>query len=111
MSGRICHASQTIAIRTAHSVLKSWEEELEDEQAWANDVFYRIQYPTGNERVLVRQPIFIGDDLPDYRIAPQLGENSEEILREHGYDDAALEKLHAAGIYNTWEDLKSKHGG
>ena len=94
-----------------HSVLRSWEEELEDEQAWANNVYYKMQYPTGNERVLVRQPIFIGDDLPDYKIAPQLGENSEEILREHGYDDAALEQLHAAGIYNTWEDLKSKHGG
>ena len=25
-----------------HSVLQSWEEVLEDKQAWANDVYYKI---------------------------------------------------------------------
>lgn len=94
-----------------HSVAKSWEEVLEDKQAWANDVFYNMHYPTGNDRALVRQPIFIGDEIPDYNIAPQLGENSEEILRSLGYDGAELEQLHADGVYNTWDDLKAQHNG
>ena len=94
-----------------HAVLQSWEEALEDPQAWANDVYYEMDYPTGNRRVLVRQPVFIGDELPDYKMAPLLGEHSEEILRGLGYDDAQLEKLHAAGVYHTWDDLKAQHGG
>lgn len=94
-----------------HSVLKSWEEALADEQAWANDVYYEMDYPTGNRRTLVRQPIFIGSELPEYKMAPLLGEHSEEVLRELGYSDADLERLHESGIYNTWDDLKAQHGG
>ena len=93
-----------------HSLLRSWEEELEDEQAWANNVYYEMDYPTGNRRVLVRQPVLIGEELPDYKMGPLLGEHSEEILRALGYDEAQLEKLHAAGVYSTWEDLRAQHG-
>ncbi|MBR3398041.1 MAG: CoA transferase [Lachnospiraceae bacterium] len=94
-----------------HSVAQSWEEVLEDEQAWATDVFYNMEYPTGNTRALVRQPVFIGDDLPDYKMAPLLGEHSEEILSALGYGEEEMKKLHEAGVYNTWEDLKELHNG
>ena len=94
-----------------HSVLKSWEEVLEDKQAWANDVFFEMDYPTGRKVTLVRQPIFVGEDLPEYKMAPMLGEHSEEVIRSLGYSQEDLEKLHKAGVYNTWEDLKAQHGG
>ena len=94
-----------------HSVLRSWEEVLADKQAWANDVFYEMDYPTGRKVILVRQPIFVGEDLPDYKMAPMLGEHSEEVIRSLGYSAEDLEKLHKAGVYNTWEDLKAQHGG
>jgi len=94
-----------------HSVLQSWEEVLEDPQANANDVFYEMHYPTGTTVKLVRQPIFIGDDLPDYKMAPMLGEHSEDVIKSLGYSDEELAKLHETGIYNTWEDLKAAHGG
>ena len=94
-----------------HSVLKSWEEVLEDKQAWANDVFYEMDYPTGRRVTLVRQPIFVGEDLPDYKMAPMLGEHSEEVIRSLGYSEEDLQRFHAAGVYNTWEDLKAQHGG
>ena len=94
-----------------HSVLKSWEEVLEDKQAWANDVFYEMDYPTGRKVTLVRQPIFVGEDLPDYKMAPLLGEHSEEVIRSLGYSEEDLQRFHAAGVYNTWEDLKAQHGG
>ncbi len=107
-------AEEWAAIFTAgdipHSLLHSWEEALADEQAWANDVYYEMDYPTGNRRVLVRQPVFVGEELPDYKMGPLLGEHSEEVLRELGYDEDQLRALHEAGVYNTWDDLKAQHG-
>lgn len=94
-----------------HAVAQNWEEVLADPQARAADVYYEMPYPTGNTRSLVRQPVFIGDELPEYHMAPQLGENSEEILRGLGYDSAALAELHEKGVYQTWDDLKAEHNG
>lgn len=94
-----------------HAVAQSWEEVLEDKQARATDVYYEMAYPTGNTRSLVRQPIFIGSDLPDYKMAPMLGEHSEEIIKSLGYSDEELQKLHEGGVYNTWDDLKAMHNG
>lgn len=94
-----------------HAVAQSWEEVLEDKQARATDVYYEMDYPTGNTRSLVRQPIFIGGDIPDYKMAPMLGEHSEEIIRSLGYSDKELSKLHEGGVYNTWDDLKAMHNG
>ena len=94
-----------------HSVAQSWEEVLDDPQAWANDMFYRMEYPNGATRALVRQPVFVGSDLPDYRIAPLLGEHSEEVLRDLGFTDEELSELHSKGVYNTWDDLKEQHNG
>ncbi len=70
-----------------------------------------MPYPTGNDRTLVRQPIFIGDAVPDYKMAPMLGEHSEEVIKQLGYTDEQLAAMHEKGVYNTWEDLKAKHNG
>jgi len=94
-----------------HSVAKTWEEVLRDEQAWACDVYYNMEYPTGNTRTLIRQPIFVGDDLPDYKMGPLLGEHSEEIIAELGYTADELAALHEKKVYNTWDDLKGYHNG
>ena len=94
-----------------HAVAQSWEEVLQDPQARAADVFYEMEYPNGSVRSLVRQPVFVGEDLPDYRRGPYLGEHSEAILRELGCTEAELAALHEKGVYNTWDDLKGAHGG
>ncbi len=94
-----------------HAVAQSWEELLADPQARANDVFYEMHYPNGSVRSLVRQPVFVGSELPDYAQAPLLGQHSEEVLRELGYADGELQSMHAAGVYRTWDDLKAEHHG
>lgn len=93
-----------------HAVAQSWEEVLSDPQARANDVFYEMDYPRA-KRSLVRQPVFVGDELPDYGKAPLLGQDSEEVLRSLGYSEAELRQMHASGVYQTWDDLKAKHHG
>ena len=69
-------------------------------------MFEEVDYPSG-KRAMVRPPVTIesADKLP-YARAPMLAENSEEILKELGYSDEQLKELHAAGVYNTWEDVK-----
>lgn len=69
-------------------VAQTWEEILEDKQAWATDTFYKMHYPNGNERTLVRMPIAMREmGLPPYERGPLLGENSVEVLKELGYSD------------------------
>ena len=58
-----------------------------------------MDYPTGNTRALVRQPIFIGDDLPDYKMAPLLGEHSEEIIASLGYSKEEIDRMHREGVF------------
>ncbi len=77
-----------------HSVAYTWEEILVDEQAWANDFFYKMPYTTGNERVLVRLPFSIDSvGLPEYNEASQLGQDGPAILKEMGYSDEEIKQM------------------
>ncbi len=67
------------------ALAKSWEELLEDEQAWANDCFYKMKYPNA-ERILVKHPVKYQEMGPTpYNRGPFIGEHGEEILKEIGY--------------------------
>ena len=92
------------------AVAAVWEDVLEDEQAWAIGAFESVDYPTG-KRAMVRQPIELTQsEKRPYGKGPMLGEHTEEILKELGYDDATLAAWHEAGIYNTFEDVKGRVG-
>ena len=94
-----------------HYLAQTWEEVLEDKQAWAIGVFENVKYLTG-ERAMVRQPITLeGSEKLRYDRGPFLGEHSEEILRELGYTDEQLAEMHAKNVYNTWDDRREKYGG
>ena len=74
-------------------------------------MFQEIECKTGRTIKVVRLPIKIGDKFEEFGHSPLLGEHSEEVLRELGYSDEELKEMHAAGVYNTWEDLKEKLNG
>lgn len=81
-----------------YAVAQTWDELLQDEQAWATNCFYKMHYPTGNDRVLVRPPISFQDTpLPEYQRGPYLGEQTEEILRTLGYSQEQIQAMMAAG--------------
>ncbi len=56
------------------------------------------EYPDGRAARMIANPIRVpGVDLPQ-RAAPRMGEHNVALLREAGFDDAAIAKLHALGV-------------
>ncbi|MDR0916021.1 MAG: CoA transferase [Oscillospiraceae bacterium] len=81
------------------AIAQVWEEVLVDPQAWAIGAFETVDYPS-QPRTMVRQPITIdGVDKLPYTKAPQLGADSEAVLRELGYTDAELAEMKANKVY------------
>ena len=86
------------------SKAQSWEEILEDKQAWANDCFYKMKYPNG-ERVLVKQPVKYHEMGPTpYNRGPFIGEHGAEVLKEIGYSDDEIKAMIESGTLYIWED-------
>ena len=86
------------------AICKTYEEVVDDEQAWANDVFYKMDYPRG-PKALVRTPITMEETpLPPYEKAPLLGEHTEEILRNLGYADDEIQQMIADNTVGVWKE-------
>ena len=91
------------------SVAQSWEEILEDKQAWANNCFYKMKYDNGNERTLVCLPVkFAEMGRPDYNRGPLIGEQGPEILREIGYSNEEIQELKNSKALYIWDDKDNK---
>ncbi|MGO1371986.1 MAG: CaiB/BaiF CoA transferase family protein [Senegalia sp. (in: firmicutes)] len=87
------------------SIAQTWEELLEDEQAWANDYLYEMEYDNGNKRTLVRPPVtFEEAGLSKYEKGPLLGEHSVEVLKDLGYSDEEIEKMKENKEIVTWDE-------
>jgi formyl-CoA transferase len=72
------------------------EDVLDDVQVKHLQTFRTMQHPTEGGITAIRRPVHIdggrdGSDLP----APTLGEHTEEVLKELGYDDAAIADMRA----------------
>jgi cinnamoyl-CoA:phenyllactate CoA-transferase len=87
-----------------YAICQTYEEVVKDEQAWANDVFYEMDYPRG-PKALVRTPITLEETgLPPYEKAPLLGEHTEQILRDLGYSEEEIAKMLEEGIAAKWTE-------
>ena len=85
------------------SLAKSLTELLSDEQAWANDCFYKMSYPKG-ERTLVKLPVKFQEMGPaPYNKGPFIGEHGAEILKEHGYSDEEIDAMIADKTLFVWQ--------
>lgn len=85
------------------ALAKNWEELLEDEQAWANDCFRKMEYPSG-ERILVNQPVRYHEmGKTPYEKGPLIGEHTVEVLKELGYDDAKIKELIESKVAYEWD--------
>ena len=75
------------------------EETLDDEQTAINDMVVEMQHPHAGTVRVVNAPVHL-ESTPArmYHVAPLLGGDGEQILREHGYDDARIAGLREKGV-------------
>lgn len=87
----------------AFSICQTWDEVLSDPQAWANDVFYEMDYPRG-KKALVRTPVDLAETpLPEFKKGPLLGEHTDEVLEQLGYASDEIAQMKANGVVLTHE--------
>ena len=78
--------------------VRNYAEVVADEGVWENDYFVEIKDDAGQSQRVVGTPIRMsGTPLQPSAIAPDLGQHSEEILKEAGYSAADIEEFRAAG--------------
>jgi cinnamoyl-CoA:phenyllactate CoA-transferase len=81
-----------------YAVCQTWNQVLEDPQAWESDALTKVTFPNGQERTMVRTPVMFAEtELPKYERGSFLGENTEEVLATLGYSKEQIEAMIAAG--------------
>ena len=72
---------------------------FEDPQVQSLGVARTVAAHEGGERTLITQPVTLTRTPADIaRTAPGWGEHTADILRDLGYDEATIERLHADGV-------------
>jgi crotonobetainyl-CoA:carnitine CoA-transferase CaiB-like acyl-CoA transferase len=72
----------------------SAEEAARDPQMHANGVFAEFEHPTHGRLKTVTNPIRLNGTAQEQpRCAPEVGEHTVEVLRELGYDEAAIRNI------------------
>jgi crotonobetainyl-CoA:carnitine CoA-transferase CaiB-like acyl-CoA transferase len=69
-----------------------------DTQALANGYVQRVEHEGDGKVVLVAAPVQFDGEAPRLGRAPSFSEDTDEVLRAHGYDDAAIADLRARSI-------------
>ena len=80
------------------AICQTWDELLEDKQAWASDILAKVTFPNGSERTMIRTPVMFNEtDLPAYERGHFLGEDTVSVLTELGYTREQIDAMIAAG--------------
>ncbi|MED5555817.1 MAG: CoA transferase [Pseudomonadota bacterium] len=78
--------------------VRNYAEVVADKGVWENDYFVEVKDAAGQSQRVVGTPIRMSETpLQPSAIAPDLGQHSEEILKEAGYSAADIEKFRTAG--------------
>lgn len=81
-----------------YAVCQTWNQVLEDPQAWGSEALTKVTFPNGQERTMVRTPVMFAEtELPPYERGAFLGEHTKEVLTGLGYSNEQIEAMIAAG--------------
>jgi formyl-CoA transferase len=85
-----------------------WEEIAKDPQLLANHILVPIADSRGDARMTVDSPVVI-EESPKVapRAAPELGEHTEQVLQELGFDAGQIDDLRASGAIPHISQLKA----
>jgi crotonobetainyl-CoA:carnitine CoA-transferase CaiB-like acyl-CoA transferase len=79
--------------------VRTLEEALADEQTEANGMIIELEHPTVGRYRSLDVPIRLSGTPRKIRhVPPRLGEHNAEVLLEHGYDKADVDRLTEAGV-------------
>ena len=71
---------------------------LVDEQAWANGFIEELTSPNGEKTTLSCPPIRLASFTKDAATpAPRMGEQTDEVLRNYGYSEDDIKRMHETG--------------
>jgi formyl-CoA transferase len=79
--------------------VNSIEDVLDDPQVRHLRTFYRQRHPTEGEITAIHRPVLIDGGRDERALpAPVLGEHTDAVLAELGYDQGEIAKLRAAAV-------------
>ncbi|MBC8585830.1 CaiB/BaiF CoA transferase family protein [Youxingia wuxianensis] len=91
-----------------YSPVNEYEQVLQDEQVQYNNAILTMEHPVAGEvKVLGHANKYDGDTVGIRRLPPELGEHTEEVLREVGYQTEELCELSEEGV--VWSPGSKKN--
>jgi len=91
-----------------YSPVNTYKEVVENEQVKWNKSILSFEHPKAGEVRLLAHPIrYDGNVPPLKRIPPELGEHTNEILKELGFTDEEIQELEEIGAVTTNKTAKN----
>ena len=81
--------------------IKSFAQAIEDPQVLANRMVVEMAHPRAGTLRLLGTPVRLSDTPATLRLAPpDLGQDTEDVMRELGYTDAEIAALSEQGAFD-----------
>lgn len=83
-----------------YAPINTLDEVFDDPQIQHLDTFFEVEHPEEGKQTFSRRAVYLDGSRDDQRMMPppQLGEHTDEVLAEIGYDGGAIKALREKGV-------------